>query len=168
MAGAVVGRQRKDAEDDKACKDRELARNGNSVHFLACALSKISANPNAKPESVDGLPPVSRLFRPVCKVKACFSHLFDLSRVYANVVSSIIFLATASPSLQQTLEYRLFNTVATAAHLPSHLDSFESPCRASYNRIPYDICPSFIASLLLTARIVSSTIMAALSDRYVG
>ena len=66
--------------------------NGNSVHFAACALSKISANP--KLWTRIGRWPVSRLSRPSCKVKPAFPTC-STCHAYANIVPSIIFLATA-------------------------------------------------------------------------
>ena len=70
-----------------------MARNGNSVHFAACALSKISANPKLLDQkSGDG--PVSRLSLSACKVKPAFPTC-STCHAYANIVPSIIFLATA-------------------------------------------------------------------------
>jgi hypothetical protein len=61
-----------------------MARNGNSVHFAACALSKISANPKLLDQkSGDG--PVSRLSLSACKVKPAFPTC-STCHAYANVV----------------------------------------------------------------------------------
>ena len=148
----------------------KMARNGNSVHFAACALSKISANPKSEElESVDGpdVPSHGCLVR--LQSQTCFSHLFDLSRVCECCVPSIIFLATALRAFNRrssTNQYRRRSCSRSFASVRIlSIATVERPSGLP-TRTLNATCPSSIASLLLTGRIVSSTIMAVLSDRY--
>ena len=146
-----------------------MARNGNSVHFAACALSKISANPKSEElESVDGPDGPSHGCLVRLQSQTCFSHLFDLSRVCECCVPSIIFhLATAlrafnrrrsSTNKHRSCCSRSFASGSSSQSPPSSVPPVSQPEQLNA------ICPSSIASLPLMARI--ATTMAALSSPF--
>jgi hypothetical protein len=99
------------------------ARNGNSVHFAACALSKISANPKLWTRNRAMVPSHGCLVR--LQSQTCFSHLFDLSRVCE--CCACFHNLPLPPPCEPSTDARVLINTAAAAHVPSRPDPSQSP-----------------------------------------
>jgi hypothetical protein len=100
VVGEQPGKHAEDELGDNACKDRDLAWNGNSVTFWHVRYHKLARTLTVKLES--SMARLTALFVRL-QSQTCFSHLFDLSRVCECCVFHNLPCHRLA-SLQQTLE----------------------------------------------------------------